>query len=101
MSSGAFVSGYAATNQYEDFAESFTMYVFHNAAFRARASKQESLQKKYDFLHQKVFGDYFQNSAYEISPIPTKIWDVTKVAVRTNALDSIFTVMRSVFGGVL
>ena len=35
MNSSAFVSGYAATNQYEDFAESFAMYVFHNAAFRA------------------------------------------------------------------
>lgn len=101
MSSTAFVSGYAATNQYEDFAESFTMYVFHNAAFRARASKQEHLQKKYDFFHEKVFGDYFQNTAYETSPIPTKIWDVTKIAVRANALDNIFTVMRSVLKGII
>jgi hypothetical protein len=33
ISSAAFVSGYASTNQYEDFAESFTFYVFHNRAF--------------------------------------------------------------------
>lgn len=94
MSSSAFVSGYAATNQYEDFAESFAMYVFHNAAFRARANKQPYLQKKYDFLHEKVFGEYFQNTAYEVNPIPTKIWDVTKVVVKANALDNIFTVLH-------
>ncbi len=96
MSSTAFVSGYAATNQYEDFAESFAMYVFHNSAFKARASKQPYLQKKYDFLHEKVFGEYFQNTAYEVSPVPAKIWDVTKVVVRANALDSIFTVLHEI-----
>ena len=100
MGSSAFVSGYAATNQYEDFAESFTMYIFHNAAFRARASKQIYLQKKYDFLNQKVFGEYFKNTAYEISPVPAKIWDETQVAVRANSLENIFTVLHRLFTGV-
>jgi hypothetical protein len=36
MNGSSFVSGYAATNQYEDFAEAFTMYVFHNTAFAGK-----------------------------------------------------------------
>ena len=31
-----FVSGYAASNQYEDFAESMVFYIFHNATFADR-----------------------------------------------------------------
>jgi hypothetical protein len=29
-----FVSGYALTNQYEDFAETYTYYILHNKSFR-------------------------------------------------------------------
>jgi len=58
-SSRDFISGYAATNQYEDFAEAFAFYVFHNTEFEARALSNPALQKKYDFLHDIVFGDKF------------------------------------------
>ena len=51
----SFVSGYAATNQYEDFAESFTMYIFHNKEFLKRAEKNEYLKRKYNFLKTRVF----------------------------------------------
>jgi hypothetical protein len=50
MTSTSFASGYAATNQYEDFAEAFTLYVFHNTAFAERAKKNPVLQQKYDFM---------------------------------------------------
>jgi hypothetical protein len=36
MSGTSFISGYAASNQYEDFAETFTFYVFHNRDFQQR-----------------------------------------------------------------
>jgi hypothetical protein len=45
-----FVSGYAMTNKYEDFAESFTYYLLHNKAFKIKAEKSLILQEKYDFF---------------------------------------------------
>jgi hypothetical protein len=45
-----FVSGYALSNKYEDFAETFAFYIFHNEDFRNRAKKDSFLQKKYDFF---------------------------------------------------
>jgi hypothetical protein len=53
----SFVSGYAATNQYEDFAESFVFYIFHNQYFQDRALRDESLRQKYLFLAKYVFPD--------------------------------------------
>lgn len=50
-----FVSGYAMTNQYEDFAESYLFYILHNKAFRSKAEKSDSLALKYDFFRKYVF----------------------------------------------
>lgn len=50
-----FISGYALSNKYEDFAESFSFYVFHNEDFAKRAKKDSILQKKYDFFGSYVF----------------------------------------------
>lgn len=77
-----FISGYAATNQWEDFAESFTFYVFHNAEFAERALKNESLRKKYLFLGEYVFEDgTFLDTDFGIGKVPSYIWDTTKVPV--------------------
>ncbi len=94
MSSSDFVSGYSTSNQYEDFAESFTMYIFHNKTFRERALKNQNLQSKYDFLKIYIFGDFFLDSSYEKDLIPKKLWDVTKIVVRTNTLSDIFLTLR-------
>lgn len=51
----SFVSGYAATNQYEDFAETFVWYVFHNAKFMDQAMINEDLRLKYLFFADHVF----------------------------------------------
>ena len=50
-----FVSGYAASNQYEDFAESLVFYIFHNATFADRALRSESLRQKYLFFANSLF----------------------------------------------
>ena len=86
VESSAFVSGYAATNQYEDFAEAFAMYVFHNTTFAERAEKTPALKQKYDFLRDTVFRGYFLGTNYEQSAIPSTLWDVTKIVIKTNAL---------------
>lgn len=62
-----FVSGYAATNIYEDFAESYIYFIFHNTAFLKRAEDSEILQKKYDFLATHVFlWEAFQESSFSV-----------------------------------
>lgn len=76
-----FVSGYAASNQYEDFAESLVLYVFHNATFADRALRSESLRQKYLFFANSVFPrGYFQGTDFSIGRVPSYVWDTTKVA---------------------
>ncbi len=76
-----FVSGYAQSNQYEDFAESFVMYIFHNATFADRALRSESLRQKYLFLANSVFPrGYFQGTDFSIGRVPSYVWDTTKIS---------------------
>ena len=76
-----FVSGYAATNQYEDFAESFVFYVFHNAVFADRALKSESIRQKYLFFANSIFPAWsFQGTDFTIGKIPSYVWDTTKIS---------------------
>ena len=78
----SFVSGYAATNKYEDLAESFTFYVFHNADFAERAQKNESLRQKYLFFSEYVFPDgEFSGTDFRTGTIPSYLWDTTKVPI--------------------
>lgn len=77
-----FVSGYAASNKYEDFAESFTWYVFHNANFADRALKNESLRKKYLFIADNIFTHWeFQDTDFSSGKIPNYFWDTTKISI--------------------
>lgn len=78
----SFVSGYATTNQYEDFAEAFTLYIFHNTTFAERAKSNPALQQKYDFLKNRVLGEYFIGTNFEQNPLPASLWDVTKIAIK-------------------
>jgi len=50
-----FVSGYAMTNKYEDFAESFVYYVLHNKDFLNKTKNSNILKEKYDFFWKYIF----------------------------------------------
>ncbi len=50
-----FVTGYAMTDPYEDFAESYNYYILHGVAFRKLARENEILQQKYNYLKTRVF----------------------------------------------
>ncbi|MDD2870569.1 MAG: putative zinc-binding metallopeptidase [Candidatus Gracilibacteria bacterium] len=50
-----FVSGYAMTNKYEDFAETFTYYILHNKDFLEKTKSSTILKKKYDFFGKYLF----------------------------------------------
>ncbi len=52
-----FVSGYAKTDCFEDFAESYLFYRLHGEKFRALAKNSSILQKKYEFMKTVVFDD--------------------------------------------
>lgn len=78
-----FVSGYSMTNKYEDFAETFTYYVFHNMDFAEKTKNSKILKSKYDFFAENIFKQSkFKNSNFsnekEIKPY---YWDITKIDI--------------------
>jgi hypothetical protein len=80
-----FVSGYALSNKYEDFAESFAFYVFHNDEFARRAKSNPSLQDKYDFLKNNVFlNNEFFSTNFASEKLRSYNWDVTKIPVNVK-----------------
>ncbi len=50
-----FVSGYAMTNKYEDFAESLTYFILHNEDFIIKSQDSELLKAKYNFFTNYLF----------------------------------------------
>jgi len=56
-----FVSGYWLTDIFEDFAESFNMYVNHNTVFRKMAKESNILHKKYLFINNIMKWKYLQS----------------------------------------
>ncbi len=82
-----FVSWYAMTNKYEDFAESFTYYILHNKDFFEKAQKNKTIKQKYDF-----FGTYiFKNKEFfytKFNKLEKKDYyrDITKIKFEQNKL---------------
>ncbi len=73
-----FVSGYAMTDPFEDFSESFNFYVLHGSDFRAIKSESPTLAAKYDFLKRKVFaGVEFESK--RATETGKRVWDATLV----------------------
>lgn len=77
-----FVSGYAASNKYEDFAESFVYYIFHNDNFYEKAMKNDILRQKYLFFADYVFVKWeFQWMSFSLNLEPNYLWDTTKISI--------------------
>ena len=75
-----FVSWYAATNKYEDFAESFTYYVLHNKDFLEKAKTNQTIKTKYDFFWRYIFKNKeFFSTKFNDEKIKNYYWDVTKI----------------------
>jgi hypothetical protein len=77
-----FVSGYAMTNKYEDFAESYTYYVFHNSDFFKRSRESNILMQKYDFFSKYIFpnNEFLDGLLYSASEPKNYYRDVTKIS---------------------
>jgi len=78
-----FVSGYALTNQYEDFAETYVYYMLHNAEFLKKSQLNYPLQQKYSFMRDYVFTkNQFYKSSFTLERENSEYdWDITKIPV--------------------
>ena len=81
-----FVSDYAMTDPFEDFAESLIVYRNYGAYFRKLISdrKSEALEYKYDFIKTKIFnGVEFDGSNYvalsSMDTTSSTLYDATKL----------------------
>jgi len=89
LSKTSFVSGYAMSNPYEDFAESFLMYVKYGEMFRYLISEPSNieLRKKYNFIKYEIFKgrEFGTNKQVTIDALllfnghKSPIFDVTKL----------------------
>lgn len=77
-----FVSGYAMTDPFEDFAESFVYYVLHNADFKVLAKGNEKLALKYAYIRDYVFAGAELQTGEGTTNIKKRVWDSTKLAVK-------------------
>ena len=77
------VSGYATSNPYEEFAETYAMYVLHGPLFRFYAAHNRSLDAKYDFMKDVVFDgaeyDFAPEKLPTILESRTRVYDVTRL----------------------
>lgn len=79
-----FVSGYAMSDPFEDFAESFNFYLLHGSDFRILAKESKTLQAKYDFLQENVFaGKEFSSTVTAESG--KRVWDTTLLPIALQA----------------
>jgi hypothetical protein len=78
-----FVSWYAMTNKYEDFAETFTYYILHNWDFVEKSKKSQILQKKYNFFQTFLFKKWaFVGTNFSKSNITRDYYrDITKIKI--------------------
>jgi hypothetical protein len=70
------------SSQYEDFAESMTMYIFHNTTFAQRTKNSDILRQKYAYIRTYIMGNIlFEKTNFAVSKIPENIWDTTKISI--------------------
>lgn len=74
-----FVSGYASSDPFEDFAETYTLYRLHGDEFRQLMSTSERLMQKYNFMKRIVFGgkEFGEDQSAEAVDLSTRTFDVT------------------------
>lgn len=76
-----FVSGYAMTNTYEDFAETYAFYVLHGEKFRGLVNESFALKKKYYFMKNHIFnGVEFQKDKKASISYSNTAFDITLLA---------------------
>ena len=74
----SFVSTYAMTDPFEDFAETYNFYILHGQQFREMAEFDRNLMRKYLFMKYYIFrGQEYDNDPYtQVEPF-TRTYDAT------------------------
>ncbi len=74
-----FVSGYAMSDPFEDFAESYAYYILHGTEFRTLAEQNETIEEKYEFFKNQVFNGMEYENGREAREVKTGMrhYDVT------------------------
>lgn len=73
-----FVTGYAMTDPFEDFAEAYNFYILHGSQFRKMAEFNRQLWRKYMFMKYYIFeGKEFDNDPYTEIEFFTRNYDST------------------------
>lgn len=84
-----FVSVYAMTDPFEDFAETYLMYILHGKQFKTMAESNSRLFEKYNFMKNEVFsGQEFDNDIKHINT-KVRIYDSTRLKF---SLDKFFKI---------
>ena len=87
-----FVSGYAMTNKYEDFAESLAYYIFANEEMREKMKSSFHLKQKYEFFENNIFrNNEFKNTDFSSIDAKKYYWDITKKPLNTKKFLEYFT----------
>lgn len=79
-----FVTGYAASNAFEDLSESVTYYVLDHAAFTKRARTNAALAQKLAWLEKYVFSGDIRVATATTEWNGKIPWDATKLAFNWN-----------------
>lgn len=72
-----FVSGYAMSDPFEDFAESYVYYVLHNKDFKKLATSSKALYAKYRFMKYQVFDGVEFDTGDGFVEEDQRPWDIT------------------------
>lgn len=81
-----FVSGYAMSDPFEDFAESYVYYVLHNADFKAKTQTSDVMLAKYRFMKDVVFqGKEYATGAYKSEDLNRRPWDITVLSYNLDS----------------
>lgn len=74
-----FVGGYAKYDMFEDFSESFLLYIKHGKYFKHLALNNEKLKKKYIFFKKYVFNGKEFDTGNINHDSNIRYWDITKL----------------------
>lgn len=77
-----FVWWYATSSPFEDFAETFTMYMRHKEIFKQRTTWSSILKKKYEFIESVTqWETLWKSSTTSQDNLSRRPWDVTRISL--------------------
>lgn len=85
-----FVTGYAASDPFEEFAESYHVFVLQGEAFRTVAGKNAVLKKHYDFIAGRLYDGRDFESGVDPAQLDKdpRVWDSTVMPITDKVVGS-------------